>query len=128
MKMKWAEWTAVADDPTQWQNHHERGLLKVEHQHDFVLRLWFEEELDVTIYELDFYSLFVTDNPGGVFGPLANIARFRMAKGDYALVWLNPQTGAYDEFAVDIAPECVRFFCETYGKKLKPSHREVIAS
>lgn len=38
-------------------------------------------------------------------------------EGNYALIWPNPETGAYDEKAIDIAPECVRFFCEKYGKK-----------
>ena len=39
--------------------------------------------------------------------------------GDYALIWPNPETGAYDEQAIDMAPECVRFFCEKYGRPVK---------
>jgi hypothetical protein len=42
-----------------------------------------------------------------------------LVSGDYALIWLNPETGAYDDQAIDIAPECVRFFCEKYGQKVK---------
>ena len=95
------------------------GLPKAEYLHDFVLRLWFEEEMDVSIYELDFRPLFVDDNPSGVFESLRNPARFQHVEGDYALVWLNPKTGEYDEEAIDIAPESIRFFCERYGHKVK---------
>jgi len=119
--MKWQEWFEVASDETRWKNHQEKGLLKAEHVRDYVLRLWFEEDRDVSIYELDFYPLIVEENPGEVFLPLRNKERFRLVAGDYALIWLNPETGAYDEKAIDIAPECVRFFCEKYGKKLKGS-------
>lgn len=119
--MKWSEWTQVARDEKRWRDHQEKGLLKAEYVQEYVLRLWFEEELDVSIYELDFYPLVVTDNPGGVFLPLKDQDRFQYVIGDYALIWLNPETGAYDEQVVDLAPECVRFFCEKYGKKLKGS-------
>ncbi len=77
----------------------------------------------VSIYELDFYPLFVTENPGGVFSVLRDPERFRLVVGDYALAWLNPETGVYDESTIDIAPECIRFFCERYGKKLKIADR-----
>ena len=115
----WQEWSNLAEDESLWQNSFERGLLKAEHLHDYVLRLWFEEELDVSIYELDFYALFVEENPGGVFESLKEPSRFQQVSGDYALIWPNPETGAYDEKAIDLAPECVRFFCEKYGKLLK---------
>jgi hypothetical protein len=82
--MKWQEWRKYADNETLWQDHQEKGLQKAEYLHDYVLRLWFEDD-----------------------------------EGDYALIWLNPETGAYDEKAVDVAPECIRFFCEKYGKNLK---------
>jgi hypothetical protein len=119
--MKWKEWSKLAGKKALWQNHEERGLLKAEYIQDYVLRLWFEDDLDVSIYELDFYSLFVEENPGGVFLPLRDKERFQLIKGDYSLIWLNPVTGAYDEGAIDIAPECIRFFCEKYGKKIKTS-------
>ena len=119
--MKWNEWTQVARDEKRWQDHQEKGLLKAEYVREYILRLWFEEELDVSIYELDFYPLVVTDNPGGVFLPLKDKEHFKHVTGDYALIWLNPEISSYDEQAVDLAPECVRFFCETYGKKLKGS-------
>ncbi len=122
--MKWAEWTIVADNESVWQNHEEKGLLKVEYVADYILRLWFEEALDVSIYELDFYPLMVADNPGGVFAVLKDKERFSRVQGDYALIWLNPETGVYAEQAIDLAPECVRFFCEKYGKKLKVAERE----
>ncbi len=119
--MKWQEWYAIANDEARWQNHEEKGLLKAEYVTDYILRLWFEEDLDITIYELDFYPLFVVENPGSVFLPLQEKSRFQQVVGDYALLWPNPETGAYDEQTIDIAPECVRFFCERYGKKLKTS-------
>ena len=59
------------------------------------------------------------ENPGGVFAPLKDKERFRLVQGDYALIWLNPETGEYDAQAIDLAPECVRFFCERYGKVVK---------
>ncbi len=102
-------------------NHEERGLLKVEHLRDFVLRLWFEEAVDVSIYDLDFRTLVVDDNPGGVFLPLADQNYFQLAIGNYALIWPNPQTEVFDDNVIDLAPECVRFFCERYGKLVKPA-------
>jgi hypothetical protein len=124
--MKWEEWTKVASDESIWQNSAEKGLLKAEHVRDYVLRLWFEEDLDVSIYELDFFALIVERDPGEALLPLREKERFRFVKGDYALIWPNPESGAYDEKVIDMAPECVRFFCENYGKKLKqntaPTH------
>jgi hypothetical protein len=119
--MKWQEWLVQADDEALWKNREEKGLLKAEYIGDYTLRLWFEDQLDVSIYELDFYPLIVEDNPGGVFAPLKDMERFRLVEGDYALIWLNPETGQYDGDAVDIAPECVRFFAEKYGKIIKLS-------
>ncbi|MCX5645611.1 MAG: hypothetical protein NTZ17_13195 [Phycisphaerae bacterium] len=117
--MKWQEWSAAADDVSLWKNREERGLLKAEYVGDYVLRLWFEDEMDVSIYELDFRPLVVEDNPGGVFTALKDRERFKWVRGEDTLIWPNPETGAYDERAIDMAPECVRFFCEKYGKPLK---------
>ncbi|MCP4168841.1 MAG: hypothetical protein GY759_23495 [Chloroflexi bacterium] len=117
--MKWKEWDIVANDEKLWHDREEKGILKAEYIGDYRLRLWFEEDLDVSIYELDFYTLIVEDNPGGVFEVLKDRERFQLVEGDYALAWLNPETGLYDEQAIDIAPESIRFFCEKYGKKLK---------
>jgi hypothetical protein len=125
--MKWEEWYSLARDESLWRNREERGLLKAEYVNDYIIRLWFEEDLDVSIYELDFYPLLVEESPGGVFLSLQDKKRFRLVKGDYALVWPNPETGAYDEQAIDIAPECIRFFCEKYGKKLKTPERAMAA-
>ena len=119
--MDWPEWHAVADDPARWKGREEKGLLKAEYVDDYVLRLWFEDEMDVSIYELDFRPLVVEGNPGGVFEVLKDKQRFKQVRGEYALIWPNPETGAYDEHAVDMAPECVRFFCERYGKAVKVS-------
>ncbi len=122
--MDWQEWMAVADDPARWKGREEKGLLKAEYVHDYVLRLWFEDEMDVSIYELDFRPLVVEGNPGGVFETLKDQERFKRVRGEYALIWPNPETGAYDEQAIDMAPECVRFFCERYGKALKVAARD----
>jgi len=117
--MKWQEWLTLADNASLWQGQSEKGLLKADYIGAYTLRLWFEDDLDVSIYELDFSSLVVDENPGGVFGALKEPERFRVVRGEYALIWPNPETGGYDEQAIDIAPECVRFFCEKYGKALK---------
>jgi hypothetical protein len=43
--------------------------------------------------------------------------------GDYVLrLWFE-----YDEQVIDMAPECVRFFCERYGNALKVSARDKAA-
>ncbi len=117
--MKWKDWTEVAEDESHWQDSEEKGLLKAEYVQDYILRLWFEEDMDVSIYELNFAPLIVEDHPGEAFLPLREKERFRFVEGDYALIWPNPETGGYDERVVDMAPECVRFFCERYGKRLK---------
>jgi len=122
--MKWQEWTTLADNASLWEGRSDKGLLKAEYVDDYVLRLWFEDELDVSIYELDFRPLLVEESPGGVFAALKDQKRFRAVRGDYALIWPNPETGDYDEQAIDLAPECVRFFCERYGNVLrKPPRR-----
>lgn len=126
--MKWQEWSRLADNASLWENRQEKGLLKAEYVHDYILRLWFEDDLDVSIYQLDFYPLIVEDNPGGVFVALKDKERFEQAQGDYALTWPNPETGGYDEQAIDIAPECVRFFAERYGQALKMSARQNVGA
>lgn len=120
--MKWEEWTTISEDETFWEDHEEKGLLKAEYQGNYILRLWFEDDLDVSIYDLDFYQLLIEENPGGVMLPLKEQKRFRFVEGDYALIWPNPETGAYDKDVIDIAPECIRFFCEKHGKKIKVPH------
>lgn len=47
--MNWQEWQRYADDARNWRDNNEWGLLKAEYLHDFVLRLLFEEELDVKL-------------------------------------------------------------------------------
>lgn len=125
--MKWQEWSELARNEAFWEGHEERGLLKAEYVKDYVLRLWFEEKMDVSIYELDFYPLIVEEEPGEVMLALRDKKRFRLVEGNYALIWPNPETGAYDEKSIDIAPECIRFFCEKYGKKLKVPAKSVAA-
>ena len=122
--MKWKQWSEFARDESNWRNSQEKGLLKAECLKDYVLRLWFEEELDVSIYELDFRPLIAEEYPGEVLLPLRDKRRFRKVRGDYTLMWLNPETGEYDGKAVDIAPECIRYFCENYGKKIKAPQKK----
>lgn len=119
--MKWEAWRSLARDEAYWQNTEEKGLLKAECLSGYRLRLWFEADLDVAIYDLDFYPLLVEEDPGPALLPLRDEERFQFVKGDYALIWPNPDTGGYDELAIDLAPECVRFFCEHYGKLVKPA-------
>lgn len=83
MKSLWQEWRDAANDESRWRNSEERGLLKAEYIEDFRLRLWFEEKLDVSIYELDFRPLFVDENPGGAFESLRHQKRFALVSGDY---------------------------------------------
>ncbi|MBI1926320.1 hypothetical protein HYR99_19005 [Candidatus Poribacteria bacterium] len=47
--MKWKEWSELARNKAIWQNREEKGLLKAEYVRDYVLRLWFEEDLDEII-------------------------------------------------------------------------------
>ena len=121
--MKWKEWSRIAHNQHLWMNHYERGLLKAEYLKDYTLRLWFEEELDVSIYELDFSPLILEEEPGEALIPLKNKERFQMVSGDYALIWYS-ETGDYDDKVIDIAPECVRFFCEKYGTKIKSPQKQ----
>lgn len=125
--MLWDEWKTYASDETHWVTADEKGLLKAEHLNDYVLQLWFEEDLDVSIYELDWKVLLVDEDPGSALLPLRDLNRFQFVKGDYALVWPNPQTGEYDELAIDLAPECVRFFCQQHGTLIKSARVAVAA-
>ena len=116
---KWEAWNTLAEDEKHWENSFEKGLLKAEYLDGFRLRLWFEEDLDVAIYELDFYPLLFEENPGEDLLPLRDPERFQFVEGNYALIWPNPETG-YD---IHLAPECVRFMCKQYGKELKPTNQ-----
>ena len=66
-------------------------------------------------YELDFALPLVDDNPWGVFEPLRDIERFCNVEAEYALIWPDPVTGDALH-AVDLAPECVCFFCQRHGQ------------
>ncbi|MGD1898225.1 MAG: hypothetical protein ACFB16_14870 [Phormidesmis sp.] len=119
MTKLWDEWKNYASDESHWTGVTERGLLKAECLENYVLRLWFEEDLDVAIYDLDWKPLLVDETLGPALLPLRKPERFQFVKGDYALIWPNPETGEYDELAIDIVPECVRFFPERYGTLIK---------
>ena len=125
--MLWHEWRVVASDEAHWKDTNEKGLLKAEYLEGYVLRLWFEEDLDVSIYDLDWKPLLLDENPGSALLPSRDVERFQSVKGDYALSWPNPETGEYDGAAVDIAPECIRFFCERYGTVVKARKRAIAA-
>lgn len=127
VSMNWQEWIALADNESIWFSYEEPGISKAEHMHDHVLRISFSDDLMPTVYELDFAPLFVEQNPGGVFQVLADESRFRCIRGDYALIWPNPETGEYDETSVDLAPECVRYFCETYGRSVTDARPRLLS-
>ncbi|MGB3311539.1 MAG: hypothetical protein WBG32_10950 [Nodosilinea sp.] len=112
---KWAEWQAIAKDETNWQSAEELGLTNAEYRGGYLLRIWFKAPLGVKIYDLDFAPLLVEENPGPALLPLRDPARFQTVNANYTLIWPNPQTGSYDSSAIDLAPECIRFFCERYG-------------
>lgn len=114
----WQAWREWADDETHWIDAAEPGLLKVEPVHDYVLRLWFGDPVEPTVYELDFGPLLLEHNPGGVFAPLREKARFLQVEGHYALIWPDPTAGDDGPATVDLAPECVRFFCVNLGRRL----------
>ena len=78
--MNWQEWREYADNESLWREHQEKGLLKAEYLHDYVLRLWFEDDLDVSIYELDLYPIIVEDDPGPVFLRLRDKEHFRLVE------------------------------------------------
>jgi hypothetical protein len=65
--------------------------------------------------------LLIEEDPGVALRPLSQLESFRFVKGDYALVWPNLKTGAYDATAIDLAPKCVWFMCERYGNLIKPA-------
>ena len=126
--MLWNEWKICASDESRWIESDERGLLKAEYLQGYKLRLWFEEELDVAIYDLDWKPLLIDEDPGAVLLPLRDVERFRFVQGDYALIWPNPETGEYDQQAIDLAPECVRFFCKRYGNVVKAANNRIAAA
>ena len=121
--MKWKEWDIIAKNEQLWDSYEEKGLLKAVHINDFVLQLWFEDDFDVSIYELDFYPLIMKDDPGEVFLFLKNKENFKDVKGNYALIWKKPNQA----FSVDIAPECVRYFCEKYGRVIKGTPKKILS-
>ncbi len=108
--MLWDERKTCTSDESRWVNASEKGLLKAEHVEGYVLRLWFEEDFDVSIYDLDWKPLLFEETPRSALLPLRDLERFKFVKGDYALIWPNPTTGEYDGAAIDLAPGCVRFF------------------
>ena len=120
--MKWAEWEEY-NRSKDWTDNIERGLLKAEyigsHKDSFYLRLWFEEDLDVSIYDLDISDLFFYDNPGGVYEILKDSQCFQAPEGKYSLNFRDPDDWDNDSKIINIAPECIRFFCEKYGTKIK---------
>lgn len=124
--MNWQEWIELANNESIWLDYEEPGLCEAQCLHDHVLRLSFADDPGIVVYELDFAPLFVEGNPGGVFQVLAERRRFRVVRGDYALVWPNPESGEYDEAAVDLAPECVRYFCEKYGTPITDAHPRLL--
>ena len=126
--MNWSEWQLLAADEQYWQNREEPGLVAAKYLHDYTLRVQFADKRRPVTYELDFAPLLLDENPGGVFLELKDIRHFRTARADYALVWSIPTSGGGEDQVVDLAPECVRFFCEKYGRKASPTSLEKLAA
>lgn len=103
----------------------EKGILKVEYVDEYVLQIWFEENLDVSIYELDFFPIISSEGAGEVFKPLLSKDRFMQAVGKNNITWYDEETGDYNENAIDISPEAIKWFCKKYGKTIK---RETVNS
>lgn len=114
--MIWQQLQSFLDTPS---NRHERGILKAEPLGAHVLEIWFEDNRDVAIYELDFLPILKAPGAGPALKPLLDEARFQQVSGRYTLTWLNPENGEYDEQAIDLAPETVRWFCEHFGKRVR---------
>lgn len=77
----WDEWKTCANNESHWAESNEKGLLKAEYLQEYVLRLWFEEVLDVSIYDLDFKPLLLDEEPGPALTPLRKLERFQFVKG-----------------------------------------------
>jgi hypothetical protein len=101
---------------------HERGILKAKHLEDYVLEIWFEDDRDVSIYELDFSPL-INSPEAGVFAELKDKNWFSQVIGHYALTWNDPNTGESNENAIDMAPEAVRWLCSHHGRLIKAPTR-----
>jgi hypothetical protein len=97
----------------------EKGILKVEYIDEYVLQIWFEEDLDVSIYELDFLPIISSEGAGEAFKPLLNKNLFMQAVGRYNITWYDEETGDYNENAIDISPEAIKWFCKKIGKAIK---------
>ena len=97
----------------------ERGILKAEHLGDYKLEIWFEENKDVSIYELDFLPILKEEDSGEAFRPLLDKERFNQVLGRYNLTWFDSDTGEYNENAIDISPEAIKWFCNKYGRLVK---------
>ncbi|GAB2189808.1 hypothetical protein MAH1_14160 [Sessilibacter sp. MAH1] len=97
----------------------EKGILKVEYIDGYILQIWFEEDLNVSIYNLDFLPIISSPDAGEVFNRLLNKNLFMQAVGRYNITWYDEETGEYNENAIDISPEAVKWFCKKFGKIIK---------
>ncbi|MCB2262927.1 MAG: hypothetical protein LGR52_08325 [Candidatus Thiosymbion ectosymbiont of Robbea hypermnestra] len=112
----WSELETYLDSPSCIP---EKGILKVEHLGEYKLEIWFEESKDVSVYELDFLPLLREEGSGEAFRPLLNRERFSQVVGRYNLTWFDSDTGEYNENAIDISPEAIKWFCNKFGKLVK---------
>ncbi|GAB2198503.1 hypothetical protein [Sessilibacter sp. MAH4] len=97
----------------------EKGILKVEYIDEYILQIWFEEKLNVSIYNLDFLPIISSPDAGEVFNRLLNKNLFMQAVGRYNITWYDEETAEYNENAIDISPEAVKWFCKKFGKLIK---------
>ncbi len=97
----------------------EKGILKTEYVDEYNLEIWFEEDKDVSIYQLDFLPILSADDSGKALKPLLDKERFCQVIGRYNLTWFDPDSGEYNENAIDISPEAIKWFCKEYGEVVK---------
>ncbi len=106
----------------------EKGILKAEHLGEYKLEIWFEENKDVSIYELDFFPILKEGDSGEAFRPLLDQERFSQVVGRYNLTWYDSDTGKYNENAIDISPEAIKWFCNKFGRLVKSRNQENLRS
>jgi len=97
----------------------EKGILKAEYLEEYILEIWFEEDKDVSIYKLDFFPILSTEDSGKAFKPLLDKEWFSQVVGRNNLTWFDPDSGDYNENAIDISAEATKWFCKKYEIVIK---------
>jgi len=112
----WKKLRAHLDEPNFVP---EKGILKAEYLDEYNLEIWFEEDKNVSIYQLDFLPILSAESSGKALKPLLDKELFGQVVGRYNLTWFDPDSGEYNEKAIDISPEAIKWFCKEYGVTIK---------